>query len=91
MISQATRAAVSSARFLPPEDVGVPEPGPGELTASDLPVASISRVPESHPGEAGSRPGEAGSRRYAVDARDGSQFDVVVFDRQGVLIGRAGP
>jgi uncharacterized membrane protein YbhN (UPF0104 family)/tRNA A-37 threonylcarbamoyl transferase component Bud32 len=46
----------------------------GALTASDLPVTAIRRVPEA-------RPGDAGSRRYAVHARDGSQYDVVVFDR----------
>jgi glycosyltransferase 2 family protein len=46
----------------------------GALIASDLPVTSIRRVPDP-------RPGTAGSRRYAVDAGAGSQFDVVVFDR----------
>jgi uncharacterized membrane protein YbhN (UPF0104 family)/tRNA A-37 threonylcarbamoyl transferase component Bud32 len=46
----------------------------GALVASDLPVTAIRRVPDP-------RPGTAGSRRYAVDAQDGGQFDVVVFDR----------
>jgi uncharacterized membrane protein YbhN (UPF0104 family)/tRNA A-37 threonylcarbamoyl transferase component Bud32 len=46
----------------------------GALSASDLPVTSIRRVPEL-------LAGEAGSRRYAADTRDGSQLDVVVFDR----------
>ncbi len=44
------------------------------LSAGDLAVTAIRRV-----GQAG--PGMAGSRHYAVTTQDGSQLDVVVFDR----------
>jgi glycosyltransferase 2 family protein len=44
------------------------------LSSGDLAVTAIRRVPEAGPGG-------AGSRHYAVTAEDGSQLDVVVFDR----------
>ena len=44
------------------------------LSAGDLVVTAIRRVRQV-------RPGVAGSRHYAVTTQDGSQVDVVVFDR----------
>ena len=44
------------------------------LSTGDLAVTAIRRVRQA-------RPGVAGSRHYAVATQDGSQLDVVVFDR----------
>jgi uncharacterized membrane protein YbhN (UPF0104 family) len=45
------------------------------LSASDLPVAAIHRVPQA------TSAGMAGSRHYTAETEEGGRLDVVVFDR----------
>jgi glycosyltransferase 2 family protein len=60
--------AGSTSRRPPARDIAA------ALSAGDLAVTAIQRVRQT-------RPKVAGSRHYAVTAQDGSQLDVVVFDR----------
>ena len=68
-IGLAVRYGAGSTSQRPPaRDIAV------ALSAGDLAVTAIRRVRQTGPGV-------AGSRHYAVATRDGSQLDVVVFDR----------
>jgi len=68
-IGLAVRYGAGSTSQRPPaRDIAV------ALSAGDLAVTAIRRVPEG-------RPGVAGSRHYAAATQDGGRLDVVVFDR----------
>jgi glycosyltransferase 2 family protein len=68
-ISLAVRYAAGSISQRPPaRDIAA------VLSAGDLAVTAIRRVPQD-------RPGVAGSRHYVAETRDGGQLDLVVFDR----------